>query len=208
MSDLKPSSVVERALKARNLARDADKHNREEMVDDLKFAALDQWPEDIKKKKKGSLMLTLDRVNQGIRTVIGDMQENQPSIKVLPVDDKADKETADVFSGLIRHIEATSNATSVYIGAAGFQVKCGYGVWRIVNEFASHDVFEQDLCIRRIKNPLNWWFDPNAEEITKHDGQFVIGLSSIPKKEFKHAHPDVLTDSDIDEMFEGEGFHE
>lgn len=202
---MKPEDIIKRAEKARKEAYEAEKHNRQEMVDDLRFAALDQWPEEVKRDREGRTMLTLDRTNQAIRSVVGDMQDNQPAIKVLPVDDGADKDTAEVFNGLIRHIETTSNATNVYISSARFQVKCGYGVWRIKNEFASHDAFEQDLYIRQVKNPLNWWFDPKAEQITKADGRWVVGLSIIHKDDVKKDFPEV-EGIDFDQMFEGEGF--
>lgn len=204
-TDKEIKAVVERCKKFRQEAYEADKDNRKNMVDDLKFAALDQWPEDIKKDRNGRLMLTLDKVNQGLGAVIGDMRDNRPSVKVMPVDDNADVETAEVFGGLINTIEQTSNATDVYLSAAEFQVKCGYGVWRIVNEYATHDVFEQDLYVRRIKNPLNWWFDPRAVEKTKHDGRAVVGLSQLHKDDFKIQYPEVDA-SKIDDMFSGEGF--
>jgi len=198
-------AVVKRCKAARTEAYEADKDNRKAMIDDLKFAALDQWPEEIKKERNGRLMLTLDKVGQGIKAVIGDMRDNRPSIRVMPVDDGADKETAKVMGGLINTIEQTSNATAVYLHGAEFQVKCGFGVWRIENEFASHDVFEQDLYVRRVKNPLNWWFDPRANEITKHDGRYVLGLAQMHKDDFKAEYPEVEA-SDLDELFSGEGF--
>lgn len=197
--------VVQRCKVARTEAYEADKNNRKQMIDDLKFAALDQWPEEIKRERNGRLMMTLDKVGQGVKAVIGDMRDNRPSVRVLPVDDDADVETAKVFNGLINTIEQTSNATSVFLHAAEFQVKCGFGVWRVVNEFASHDVFEQDLYIRREKNPLNWWFDPRANEITKHDGRYVIGLHQTHKDDFKAQFPEVEAGT-IDELFDGEGF--
>jgi hypothetical protein len=198
-------AVVDRCKKFRAEAYDADKDNRKQMVDDLKFAALDQWPEEIKSARNGRLMLTLDKTGQGVKAVIGDMRDNRPSVKVMPVDDNADIETAKVLAGLINTIEQTSNATWIYLNAGAFQTKCGFGVWRIMNEYASHDVFEQDLYIRRIKNPLNWWFDPRANEMTKHDGRYVIGLNQMHKTDFKSEYPEVSA-SDVDELFTGEGF--
>lgn len=199
------SEVVQRFTEARAEAQAADHENRLKMIEDLKFAALDQWPEEIKKERNGRLMLTLDKINQGIKSVIGDMRENRPSIRVLPVDDQADVETAKVINGIVRTIEQTSSATSVYLSAAEFQVKCGFGVWRIVNEFASHDVFEQDIFVKRIKNPLNWWFDPMAQETTKQDGRYVFGMSQMHKEDFKKEFPEV-DPGNVDEMFDGEGF--
>jgi hypothetical protein len=49
-----------------------------------------------------------------IRQVVNDARQNKPSIKVHPVDDKADVETAEVINGLIRNIEVSSNADVAY----------------------------------------------------------------------------------------------
>jgi len=205
VKDEEIEAVVERCKKFRKEAYEADSENRKAMIDDLWFAALKQWPEEIAKERNGRLMLTLDKVNQGLGAVIGDMRDNRPSIRVMPVDDEADIETAKVFGGLINTIEQTSNATDVYLSAAEFQVKCGFGVWRVVNEFATHDAFEQDLYVQRVKNPLNWWFDPRAIEKTKHDGRAVVGLVQQNKDDFKAEFPEVDA-SEVDELFTGEGF--
>ena len=184
-------AVIKRAMARRNRAHEADEHNRDEMVDDLRFAALDQWPEDVKKARKNRPMLTLDHTASHVKQVTGDMQENKPSIKVFPVDSGADKDTAQVIEGLIREIEYNSSAMSVYLNAARFQVKCGYGVWRVMNQYASHDAFDQDIRIVAVKNPLNWWFDPDAIEMTKHDGKFVIGSEKILREDFESKYGDI-----------------
>lgn len=194
MLSKKDEAIIKRAMKRRDRAHEADEHNREMMVDDLRFAALDQWPEEVKKERKNRPMLTLDHTASHVKQVTGDMQENQPSIKVFPVDSGADKDTAQVMEGLIREIEYNSSAQQVYLNAARLQVKCGYGVWRVVNEYASHDVFEQDIRLKPVKNPLNWWFDPDAEQITKHDGQFVIGSEKMLKDTYEAKYGDVPQD--------------
>lgn len=200
--------IIARCETAREESHTADSDNRKQMLDDLKFCALDQWPQEVKDKSENKLfMLTLDKVNQGVKAVVGEMRENRPSIRALPVDDEADVETAKTFSGLIRTIEQTSNATNVYLRAGAMQVKCGYGLWRVEHQYASHDVFEQDLFIKYVKNPLNWWPDPRAQELTKHDGRYWVGLCQMHKEEFKKQYPEVDTKG-IDQMFDGEGFGE
>lgn len=194
MKKTKDETIIQRAIKRRERSWNADKHNREAMVDDLRFANLDQWPEEVKKERKNRPMLTLDHTNNHVKQVTGDMQENQPSIKVHPVDSGADKETAEVIEGLVREIEYNSSAKHVYINAARSQVKCGMGVWRVVNEFATHDAFEQDIRIKPVKNPLNWWFDPDAIEPTKCDGKFVIGSEMMPKEVYEERYGEVPAD--------------
>jgi hypothetical protein len=190
----KDETIIKRAIKRRERAHEADHHNREQMVDDLRFANLDQWPEDVKRERKNRPMLTLDHTNNHVKQVTGDMQENQPSIKVFPADSGADKDTANVIEGLVREIEYNSSAQHVYLNAARSQVKCGFGVWRVLNEFPSHDVFDQEIRLKPVKNPLNWWFDPDAKEPTKCDGRFVIGSERLLREDYEESYGGVPTD--------------
>jgi hypothetical protein len=168
-----------------DLAFTAESRNRIDMVDDLRFAALDQWPEDIQKERKDRPMLTLDHIGQSIRKVMGNMRQNMPSIKVDPVDDGADKETAEVLEDIIRQIEQSSNARSAYINAAKTQVKMGYGVWRVGTVITQNDIFDQDIVILPVKNPFTYYFDPDAILPQKQDGRFMIVSETLSKKKFE-----------------------
>jgi len=93
-----------------------------------------------------------------IRQVVNDARQNRPSIKVLPKDSKADIETAEVISGLIRNIEQSSNADVAYDTAIDAAVSGGFGYWRVDLDYSytgtasditsmGQEIFEQDVCI-------------------------------------------------------------
>ena len=168
-----------------DLACTAESRNRIDMLDDLRFAALDQWPDDVKNQRKNRPMLTLDHIGQSIRKVVGNIRQNMPSIKVDPIDDGADKETADVLEDLTRQIEQASNARNVYVNAAKFQVKMGYGVWRVSTRENQDDIFEQDIVIEPIKNPFTVYFDPDAIQPQKEDGHFVFHSVTMSEDKYK-----------------------
>ena len=174
-----------------DLAFNAESRNRIDMVDDLRFAALDQWPRDIQIERKDRPMLTLDHIGQSVRKVMGNIRQNMPSIKVDPVDDGADKETADVLEDLTRQIEQSSNARNAYINAAKFQVKMGFGVWRVNTVLNTDDIFEQDIVILPVKNPFTYYFDPDAIMPQKQDGRFMIISETLSKKKFEAQFTDV-----------------
>ncbi|MBL4651277.1 MAG: hypothetical protein JKY53_00220 [Flavobacteriales bacterium] len=174
-----------------DLAFTAESRNRIDMVDDLRFAALDQWPRDIQVERKNRPMLTLDHIGQSIRKVMGNIRQNMPSIKVDPVDDGADKETADVLEDLTRQIEQSSNARNAYINAAKFQVKMGYGVWRVNTVMNNDDIFEQDIVILPIKNPFTAYADPDAIMPQKQDGRFWVLSETMSTKNFEAQFPGV-----------------
>jgi hypothetical protein len=191
LSKKKKDEIIKQFMEDFELANTAVSRNRIDMVDDLRFAALDQWPDEVKQTRKDRPMLTLDHIGQSIRKVVGGIRQNMPSIKVDPIDDGADKETADVLEDLTRQIEQSSGARNAYINAAKFQVKCGFGVWRVNTQNNERDIFEQDAVILPVKNPFTYYFDPDAIQPQKQDGRFMIVSEAISKKKFEATYPDV-----------------
>src|SRR4051812_17055492 len=107
-------AILAEALEAFKLCSEsqAEQDNRDDALDDLKFARLgEQWPDyAVKSRGKERCMLTINKMPAFIRQVVNDARQNKPRIAVKPVDDKADPLTAKVYDGLIRNIEYTSNA--------------------------------------------------------------------------------------------------
>ena len=177
--------IIRQAMDDYDLAFTAESRNRIDMVDDLRFAALDQWPDDVKLSRKNRPMLTLDHIGQSIRKVMGGIRQNMPSIKVDPIDDGADKETATILEDLTRQIEQSSNARNAYINAAKFQVKMGYGVWRVITVENQDDIFKQDIKIIPVKNPFTCYADPDAINPQKDDGRFWLISTTISEAKYK-----------------------
>ena len=110
---LSDDEILAEAREAFELAADAEAENRRDALDDLKFARLgEQWPAAIQRERDldGRPCLTINRLPAFIRQVVNDARQNKPAIVVHPVDDRADPATAEVFNGLIRHIEQSSDA--------------------------------------------------------------------------------------------------
>lgn len=184
-SQKKTDKIIKSFTDDFDLSFTAESRNRVDMVDDLRFAALDQWPADVQKEREGRPMLTLDHIGQSVRKVIGGIRQNMPSIKVDPIDDGADKETAEVLEDLTRQIEQASNARNAYIKGATFQVKCGYGVWRVNTVANQDDIFEQDIVIQPVKNPFTYYFDPDAVLPQKQDGRYMIVSETMSHEKFE-----------------------
>ena len=183
--------ILEEARLRFKQAAEADEHNRSEMVEDLEFklGGDRQWPESVKKDRKDRPMITVNRMGQFIKQVMGDIRQNSPSIRVRPVDDLSDPETADIYEGIIRHIEHNSNAQAAYNTAAEGAVSCGYGAFRIITEWSDNDIFNQDIKIKRIRNQFTTYSDPNAEELNRSDGMYWFVSSRLSEDEFKAKYP-------------------
>ena len=170
--------------------KQAVSENRREMLDDQKFAAGEQWPDNIAKKRQaeGRPIQTINRLPAFIDQVVGDARQNRPSIKVHPAED-GDVDIANIYDGLIRAIQNESNADFAYDTAIEHTATFGFGAWRIKTDYESHDTFNQIILIERIVNPLNVYFDKNAQQPDYSDARHVAYLSQIPKDEYKKRWP-------------------
>lgn len=184
--------LVKDAQAVFELASEVESENRASALSDLRFAKLgEQWPSAMRKKREdeGRPCLTINRMPAFIRQVVNDARQNRPSIQVHPVDDGADVETAEIYSGLIRNIEYTSDAEVAYDTGIEHAVTCGYGYWRVGIDYASDDTFELDLRIERIPNIFSVYGDPHSLRADSSDWQDAFVLDYVPKAVFKRRYP-------------------
>lgn len=163
-----------------------------EWLDDVKFASGDQWPADIRQNRdqKGRPCLVINRLPQFIQQVTNDQRQNRPSIKVHPIDDEADIETAKVIQGLTRHIEYNSNADAAYDTAVDGAVKGGLGFIRVVTDYCDPESFDQEILIKRVPSPLAVLLDPSFREPDGSDASYGFVYEDLTKDAFSRSYPD------------------
>lgn len=189
--DDKDDDQLATGKKAFERCSDHESENRTIALEDIKFARLgEQWPTEIKKKRELAQrpVLTINKMPAFIRQVVNDARQNKPSIKVHPVDDRADPKTAEIINGLIRNIEYTSNADVAYDTAGEAAIVGGFGYWRIGLDYAYADAFEMDLTIERISNQFSVYGDPNSTAADSSDWDVAFIVDRMPKEEFKRKY--------------------
>lgn len=157
-----------------------DSDNRSDAMEDLEFLAGDQWDEDVLEDREGRPCLTINVLPQFVGQVVGDRRLNKTSIKVSPLK-FGTKEIAEIRSGLIKSIEMASRAERVYDAALEDQVACGISNFRIDLEYADNDVFDQDVVIRHIPNPLAVVWDRMSIDPTGRDARHCFVTDNIPE---------------------------
>jgi hypothetical protein len=190
--------ILSDALEEFDLCAEADAHNRESFINDIRFGRLgEQWDDADSKKRQSQSRpcLTVNLCNSFARQVVNEARQNKISIKVRPVDDNADIETAEVMNGLIRNIEHASNADAAYDTAAESAVDGGFGYFRIAVEYAHDDSFDKDLRIQAIQNPLSVYADPHSTESDSSDWNTAFVTEWKPRKLFLSEFPGA---SDVD----------
>ena len=107
-----------------------ERRNIAEAYSDLRFrrGELDYQRDSVAlAQRKGRPPHVINEIPQFVRQITGDQRQSKPSIKVVPVDDSADPDTAEVLAGIVRYIENRSYAQYVYTAAADSQVAGGIG---------------------------------------------------------------------------------
>lgn len=195
-------ALLARARELFGRCEEYESDNRQAFKDDMLFVrARDQWPEAIRKQRESENRpcLTIDRLGPVIRQVVNDARQNKPAIKVHPVDDFGDKETAQVINGLIRNIEYTSNADIAYDTAVECAASGNIGYIRVGLDYAYDDSFDLDIKIDRVANPLSIYGDPNSTSADSSDWNVAFVVDRVPKADFKKQYPKaIITDWDSD----------
>lgn len=184
-------SVAEEARSRLQLVIEADGGNRASAMDDIKFAAGDQWPIEIKMQRQLDRRpcLTINKTDTFCRSVVNNMRQQRPRMKVHPVGDGADVPLATVIQGLLRHIEVSSNADTAYDTAADSMVRMGWGYWRILAKYSDEKSFDQDLYIERIRNTFCVYFDPGSTQPDGSDAEWCIIVEPMKQDAFKLQYP-------------------
>jgi hypothetical protein len=176
------------AMRRYKASVEATQENRRDMIDDQRFAAGDQWPDDVKAMRVGRPMQTVNRLPAFIDQIVGDARQNKVAIKVFAGED-GDVDVAQIYSGLIRSIENRSNADFAYDTALEQSATYGFGAWRIKTQYVDDNSFDQEIVIERIQNSLNVHFDPSSIQPDYSDAEYAIVVDSISKDEFKARWP-------------------
>jgi hypothetical protein len=197
------SDILATARSRLDLAISALSESREDEIDDLKFYAGSpdnhwQWPADVLATRgavQGQTInarpcLTINKLPQHVRQVTNDQRQNRPGAKVIPVDDKADVQVADIFNGMIRHIEYISDADVAYDTACENQVSYGEGYLRLLTEYCDDNTFDQDIKIGRVRNSFSVYMDPTIQDPTGADAQYCFITEDITKDEYTRLYPD------------------
>jgi len=179
--------------------RDYELDVRKEQRDDHSFGlGKNHWRGQAytSRNKSNRPMLVVPRMDEFLNQVKNEERQNKPQIKVSPrgaqSQDIQEKRVraAKNRQGLMRFIQSTSKANQAYQTAFGFSVDIGRGFFRIITDYVSHDTFDQEIIIERIKDPFTVTCDRNRQEIDYSDMKRAFIEDKMPRERFKAAYPD------------------
>lgn len=180
---------------------DFDHDNRQEALQDKKFAAGEQWDPVVLEHRRGLPNLVINSIPQFTAQVVGDWRSNRNGIKIIPAED-GDVDVASVRQDLVRAIEVKSQAQRVYDNAFESMIQCGDGAFRVYLDYARDDVFDQNICIGPIDDALAVVWDRFSIDPTGRDARHVFVDDVVSKKEFERKWKDTPPSSMNDEYAE------
>jgi hypothetical protein len=211
------SDVLSTARNRLSMAISAYSESREDELDDLRFYAGSpdnqwQWPADVLATRgavQGQTInarpcLTINKLPQHVHQITNDQRQNRPSVKVIPVDDNADVEVAEIFNGMIRHIEYISDADVAYDTACENQVAYGEGYIRVLTEYCDDNTFDQDIKIARVRNSFSVYMDPLIQDPCGSDAEWCFVTEDLSKAEYARLFPNASPLSTLETLGVGD----
>jgi hypothetical protein len=179
-------------------AYEDEKELRTEFVNDLRFASPGgegQWDPQVKlqREQAGRPAMAFPRCHTFVQQVANEARQNKPQIKFAPALD-ADKETAEIYEGLARHIQYDSDAQIAYDTAVEYSAGGSFGYYRFLTEYADDDTDDQDLKVVPVLDPL-MVYGILVPTCFHRAPKYAFVTVDIPKEEYKVLYPKTELDS-------------
>lgn len=192
-----------------NLARDrfadaeeAESSQRERELEDLAFAAGEQWPADILLARKGMdanggmpavparPCLTINGTLEPCNQIVADAQDSELGFELVPADDfgelvgPIDDTEIKLREGLVRRIQRETEALDARIWGLDRGSKCGRGYWGVMTRYAPGKTNDQEIYVEKFYNQSCVTLDPSHESITGSDAEWGFVGRDIPWDEY------------------------
>lgn len=184
---------------------DADVDNYNDAHGDLQFCAGDQWDESIRRAREaqGRPTVTVNRTGQFVQQISGDWRKVAPTVEVIPGDDDADPQIAEILDGKVREIEYHCGAARIYSWGVECAARCGIGHWRLGTRYEPES-FDQEVYVERINDPLSVTWDAGATKLDRSDATVCYVSDLITRQEFARRWPgQSVSDFDMPHLMRG-----
>jgi hypothetical protein len=183
--------IIKAARERMDESYTSEQPHRERAEDDMRFVIGDQYDDEERREREaeGRPCLTINIMAQNVRQVTGQIRSLNPAIRVSPADSAANKDTASVIEGMIRHIENKCDASSVYEAATESAAASSIGYWRVRADYCDEGTFDQEILIERVYNPFAVFLDPFAKHPTRKDARYGFIVEEMPRETFIEAYP-------------------
>jgi len=168
-----------------------------------------QWEESVARSLDSQKRprYTFDQVTPVIENIMADIEDMEFGSNVKPASGEATKELAKTYEGMVRSIEADSDATSIYRNACRRLIRRGFDAWIIKAKFKNEWSFDQSLAVEAIPNAINRvWTSNTSSKADSSDSDVAYVLTSVTPEAYKEQFPEGLMvsidDADLGEHYD------
>ena len=168
-----------------------------------------QWEESVARSLDAQKRprYTFDQVTPVIENIMADIEDMEFGSNVKPASGDATKELAKTYEGMVRSIEADSDATSIYRNACRRLIRRGFDAWIIKAKFKNEWSFDQSLVVETIPNAINRvWTDNTSSKADSSDSDVAYVLTSVTpeayKEQFTEGNAVSIDDADLGEHYD------
>ena len=194
------SDLVE-TVRTLDVAQSYDEDVRSRAREDINFIEKPDgmWEDSVRDYYENKPRFQIDKVTPIVNQIGARIMEYDFGIKVEPMGEGADEDSAALVAGIVRDTEARSNAPHIYGYSTEEMVKSGFSAWRVTADYADETSFDQELRLEQIYGAIDRvWFDPAAVKQDKSDARYAFVVNSMARDVFEKEFPN-RTPSDVDQ---------
>lgn len=167
--------------------------NNEQGKNEARFLYETQWNnmEIAELKRLRKPIIQINKIAPQIEKIIGQYRESTPTAEVYPDNSHVKQEELDLMANILRTLAYDSREDILVQEGFEQSLVRGYSALFCYNELEEGSAFRQTIKTRGMITPECSFFDPNAREPNKEDGDFCGYYDFMPRTAFKAAFPDV-----------------
>lgn len=185
-------------------AEEANKNQRQRELDDLRFYAGDQWPDDIKTLRAGQNegtgglpptparpCITINKTREPVRQVLNQERGADMGIEIVPADDFGEiaepipETEIQLREGLTRRIQRESKASDARTWAFARATIAGVGYYAVMTRYAKGKTRDQEIYVHRFFNQSCVSLDPAHEQPDGSDAEWEFVWADVPWTRYK-----------------------
>ena len=173
---------------------------RPQYLDDIKFAAGDpdnhwQWPTEVYNARVSDTSkkptMTVNVVQGMVFSITNDFRQNLPSVAIKPTGDESTFDSAQIYEALMRNVEYTCNARSIYMDCYQSEVEGGIGYCRVNTAYDDDETDAQSFVVEPVRSHMGVLLDCDIKKKDGSDAEWGFIWDQLPKKEFERQYPQV-----------------
>jgi len=129
--------------------------------------------------------LTFNKLAPMANYLLGEQQQNTPSIECVPKNENMSAELIDVYEALVDDITFSSHTKEVFQCAFNSAITGGYGAYYVDTEYEDEFSFNQVIRFKEIAIPTRCFWDLSAMSPCKTDGMFCGFRTRMSRAKFR-----------------------